>query len=472
VCLYVRRRNILPLTIATAVTAAAVFVAVDRNESDRSGTAASPSPATTASAARETILASVATSTAAPRATLSTAAIDAAVGSLPTGEQLVGSVVDVMSGRTLWAQGARTPMAPASTTKLLTACAALQALGADSHFTTETKELGDTVYLVGGGDPTLVGSAESPFAPGYPQPATLADLAQATAAGLPAGVPVRLRVDTSAWSGPGLAEGWSPDYVTEGDVTPPSALELDGGRLHPDNFDSERTPTPTAQAVSAFEELLRADGVRIKGDVKAATAPDTATPLAEVSSPPLSALVQRLLTASDNDLAEALGRAVAAHDGLSTDFTGAATAVTREAANLGVQTGSVILKDTSGLSHDDRLDAAALVTVLRAAASPEHPVLRSVLDGLPIGGFTGTLADRYLGHGAKSGAGLVRAKTGTLVGVNSLAGVVVDAGGRLIAFAFLAAGQGTEAEVEQGLDRITSALAGLGAPAGAGTLEP
>jgi D-alanyl-D-alanine carboxypeptidase/D-alanyl-D-alanine-endopeptidase (penicillin-binding protein 4) len=95
-----------------------------------------------------------------------------------------------------------------------------------------------------------------------------------------------------------------------------------------------------------------------------------------------------------------------------------------------------------------------------------------VLDGLPIGGFTGTLADRYLGHGAKSGAGLVRAKTGTLVGVNSLAGVVVDAGGRLIAFAFLAAGQGTEAEVEQGLDRITSALAGLGAPAGAGTLEP
>jgi D-alanyl-D-alanine carboxypeptidase/D-alanyl-D-alanine-endopeptidase (penicillin-binding protein 4) len=472
VCLYVRRRNILPLTIATAVTAAAVFVAVDRNESDRSGTAASPSPVTTASAARETILASLATSTAAPHAPLSTAAIDAAVGSLPTGEQLVGSVVDVVSGQTLWATGARTSMAPASTTKLLTACAALQSLGADFHFTTETKQLGDTVYLVGGGDPTLVRSAESHVVPGYPQPATLADLAHATAAGLPPGVPVRLRVDTTAWTGPTLAEGWSPDYVTEGDVTPPSALELDGGRLHPDNFDSERTPTPTAQAVSAFEELLRADGVTIKGTVKAVTTPDTATPLAEVSSPPLSALVQRLLTASDNDLAEALGRAVAEHDGLATDFTGAATAVTKEIGKLGISTGSVTLLDTSGLSHDDRLDAATLVAVLRVAAAAAHPVLKPVLEGLPIAGFTGTLADRYLGHGARPGAGLVRAKTGTLVGVNSLAGVVVDASGRLITFAFLAAGQGSEVEVERGLDRITSALAGLGAPAGAGTLEP
>jgi D-alanyl-D-alanine carboxypeptidase/D-alanyl-D-alanine-endopeptidase (penicillin-binding protein 4) len=385
-----------------------------------------------------------------------------AAKSFPSTEQLAGMVVDAASGMTLWSHDPNQPMAPASTTKLLTAAAALKTLGPDYRLTTSTKEVGNTLYLVGGGDPTLIESASSPVIPAYPLPASLADLAGQTAAALTPGAPVRLRVDTSAWTGPTSAKGWQPSYVTEGDVAPPSALELDGGRLHPDDFDSERTPTPTAQAVTAFVALLKSDGVVLKGQVKKGVAPATATAVASVSSPPVSALVERMLTQSDNDLAEALGRAVAIHAGSPGDFTDAAQAVSTAVGDLGVPMANAALFDTSGLSHDDRLDPATLVGLLRLAASSTDTALRPILEGLPVAGFTGTLANRYRDHLVRAGAGVVRAKTGTLTGVNALAGVVVDGEGRLVAFALMASGSDAESTVETALDRFAGTIAELG----------
>jgi D-alanyl-D-alanine carboxypeptidase/D-alanyl-D-alanine-endopeptidase (penicillin-binding protein 4) len=208
--------------------------------------------------------------------------------------------------------------------------------------------------------------------------------------------------------------------------------------------------------------LLRKDGVTIRGEVTPGDAPRTAPLLATVASPPVSALVQRMLTISDNDLAEALGRATAAFEGRPATFEGAASAVTREAEALGVPPFQLSLVDTSGLSHDDRIMPAALITVLRAAASAAHPALRAIIEGLPVAGFTGTLADRYRNEGAGGGAGLVRAKTGTLTGSNSLAGLVVDRDGRLLAFALLASGRRPAESVQDGLDRIAAVLPGLG----------
>jgi D-alanyl-D-alanine carboxypeptidase/D-alanyl-D-alanine-endopeptidase (penicillin-binding protein 4) len=380
---------------------------------------------------------------------------------MPAGEQVGGLVVDAATGTTLWSRRSRAAVAPASTLKLLTAAAALHALGPSYRFTTATRLIGNTLYLVGGGDPTLAESTSPHDVPAaYPPPATLRDLAQQTAKTMqPPAQTFRLRVDDSLWSGPALAKGWSPGYVTEGDVTRPSALELDGGRLRPGEFDSPRTADPASQTAAAFVALLRKDGVTVRGPVASHAAPATATDLAHVSSPPLAALVQRMLTDSDNDLAEAIGRAVALHDHQPATFAGEVAALTTELTALGVPTDALSLEDASGLSHDDAVAPTTLVGVLRAATA--DPELRPLLEGLPVAGFTGTLADRYRGKQSGAGTGYVRAKTGSLTGVNTLAGLAVDTSGRLLVFALLGSGTTQTDAVQKSLDAAASALARL-----------
>jgi D-alanyl-D-alanine carboxypeptidase/D-alanyl-D-alanine-endopeptidase (penicillin-binding protein 4) len=103
-----------------------------------------------------------------------------------------------------------------------------------------------------------------------------------------------------------------------------------------------------------------------------------------------------------------------------------------------------------------------LVGVLRAAISPAHPQLRPLLEGLPVAGLTGTLSDRYLQQPTDAAAGVLRAKTGTLTGVNALSGVVVDRSGRLLVFAFLASDAQLPGLTVPGLDRMASRLAHCG----------
>ena len=95
--------------------------------------------------------------------------------------------------------------------------------------------------------------------------------------------------------------------------------------------------------------------------------------------------------------------------------------------------------DSSGLSVDDRLTAKTLDGVVQAAAGPDQPALRPLLDLLPIAGGSGTLSDRFLDAATNqaSPAGWLRAKTGSLTAINALAGVVTDASGRVLTFAFI-----------------------------------
>jgi D-alanyl-D-alanine carboxypeptidase/D-alanyl-D-alanine-endopeptidase (penicillin-binding protein 4) len=427
----------------------------------------SPTPLPSTTAPRGPVLARL--DATAPQPTLQgvTAKLAAATGTVTGDAHLVGEVADADTGAVLWARGASQAEPPASTTKLLTAAAALAALGPADRLQTTTRLVGHTVYLVGGGDPTIVRDSKSAVDPAYPRPASLADLARRTAKALGTTHRVKLRLDTSEWTGPSLAPGWKPTYVTEGDVAPPSSLELDEGRIDPSNDFASRSPTPAAQAGDAFVELLRADGVKIVGKVDVGAAGTASTLLASVSSPPLADLVQNMLTVSDDDLAEALGRAVARHDHQVASFTGAAQAVTARVASLGVPTTGVSLQDTSGLSHLDRVTPAALIGVLRAAISPGHPQLRALVEGLPIAGLTGTLATRFLTRPAVRAAGVLRAKTGTLTGVNALAGVVVDRSGRLLVFAFLASDAPLPGLTVPALDALASRLASCGCGAGA-----
>ncbi|MFG1998693.1 D-alanyl-D-alanine carboxypeptidase/D-alanyl-D-alanine-endopeptidase [Spirillospora sp. NPDC048911] len=382
------------------------------------------------------------------------------------GEKINAVVIDATTRRLLFQQRADRPATPASTTKLVTSVAALAALGPAHRITTRAVKgrTGDSVVLVGGGDPTLTArSTASRPNQGDPAFASFTDLAQQTATALKAAGVRRVRVDfdISAYQGPRTAASWKPNYLPDGEVAPVSALTVDEGRISPDKpGENTRAGNPPAAAAATFARLLSRYGV--KADAGRSTqAPAEAQNLGAVQSPTLAALVEYLMTHSNNDVAEAVLRQVAIKRGRPVTFAGGAQAVREVLAGLGVADG-VLTNDGSGLSPRNQITPLALARIAALAASPERPDLRAAITGMPVAGFSGTLSPpRYTRPGSEAGAGMVRAKTGTLSGVSTLAGVAYDADGRLLAFAFMA-GDG-KGSVDPGkLDRLAGTLAACG----------
>ncbi|MFE9722438.1 D-alanyl-D-alanine carboxypeptidase/D-alanyl-D-alanine-endopeptidase [Streptomyces sp. NPDC005794] len=352
-------------------------------------------------------------------------------------------VVDTATGKQLYARGAAAPMTPASTVKIATAAAALSALGPAHRIATRVTLSPDsrTLTLVGGGDPTL-------------DKAALRALATDTARSLRDGGTgaVRLAYDTSRYSGPAL----HPIGPNE-NIAPVSALMVDEGRLDgSDRGPAPRTGDPAGDAARTFADLLDDAGVATRAVPTSGRAPAGSRTVAAHLSKPLSALVERALTNSDNDIAEALARQTALKAGEPASFAGSRRAVTARLKALGLPLAGARLADGSGLDRADKVTAGLLAQLLALAAGPDHPELRPVLTGLPVAGFSGTLGDRYTA--TSPATGLIRAKTGTLTGVNSLAGTAVDARGRLLAFAFLASGTTSPDEAEASLDTLATTL--------------
>jgi D-alanyl-D-alanine carboxypeptidase/D-alanyl-D-alanine-endopeptidase (penicillin-binding protein 4) len=332
-------------------------------------------------------------------------------------------VVAGLDGQVVYRRGSGVVI-PASTTKLLTSTAALETMGADTRFTTSVVRVPNTrrVVLVGGGDPFLASTATK-AAGLYPPRATTATLAAQTAAALRAqGVHrVRLAFDDFLFTGPTVNPAWPATYVPENVVPPISALWVDEGRTSSGHYAAD----PAAAAAATFATQLKAEGIRVAGTPVRRAAPSTATELARVRSAPLGEIVERLLSVSDNNAAEVVARHVGLathHDG---SFTGAAAAVRAVLDGLGISTAGLVLHDGSGLSRENRLDPQTLVDLFRIASSAEHPELRDVVTGLPVAGFNGSLASRYV-EAPAAGRGRVRAKTGTLTGVSGLAGIATD----------------------------------------------
>ncbi|MFJ1593628.1 D-alanyl-D-alanine carboxypeptidase/D-alanyl-D-alanine-endopeptidase [Kitasatospora albolonga] len=361
------------------------------------------------------------------------------------GSRTTASVIDTATGKQLYGRAPATPMTPASTIKIATVVAALSALGPDHRIATTVRLSEDarTLTLVGGGDPTL-------------SPAALTSLAASAAKALreDGKGPVRLTYDTSRYTGPVL-HPISPNT----NIAPVTALMVNEGRLDDsDRGPAERSEDPAGDAARAFAAELEKAGAEVTGAPREARAAGKARTVATHHSAPLSALVERTLTNSDNDISEALARQTAIAKGESADFAGARRAVTAELRKLQVPTEGAHLADGSGLDREGKVTAALLTTLLARAADPERPGLRHALTGLPVAGFSGTLSTRYRdGSGA---TGLIRAKTGTLTGVNSLSGTVIDPQGRLLAFAFLASGSEVPSRAESALDALAAALTG------------
>ncbi|MFJ9411759.1 D-alanyl-D-alanine carboxypeptidase/D-alanyl-D-alanine-endopeptidase [Streptomyces sp. NPDC101393] len=367
------------------------------------------------------------------------------------------SVLDVAAGKEVFGARQGEAATPASTVKLATAVAALSALGADHRIdTTVVNTAKNRIFLVGGGDPTLTARAPKPGA--LEQPANLRTLADDTARALKKRhrTKITLGFDASAYTGPAQ----HPIGPNE-NIAPVSALMADEARLDDtDHGTAPREADPAAAAAGTFAGLLRERGIDVDGDPEGGKAPKQATRVAAVRSLPLSAMVERMLTYSDNDIAEGLARQTALGAKVPADFAGAGKAVHQALQALHLPLKGAVFKDGSGLDRDDKVSAALLSHLLMRASSPDHPALRSVVTGLPVAAFTGTLSSRYTGQSA--GAGAVRAKTGTLTGVNTLAGTVVDADGRLLVFAFMTTGTTDAGGAQKALDKLASAVANCG----------
>jgi D-alanyl-D-alanine carboxypeptidase/D-alanyl-D-alanine-endopeptidase (penicillin-binding protein 4) len=387
-----------------------------------------------------------------------------------TGPRMGVEIADARTGKVLYADNSATLATPASTTKVATAVAALAVLGADARFTTSVRKVPGGIVLVGGGDPTLAVNAYP--SSDYPRPATLAALAASTARTLKGErvSSVRLGYDISRYRGPDMAPGWSDSDIETGNVTPIVSLEADQGRLTQDGTleDSDdfvnfrpRTTDPVGLTVAAFAGLLGKDGITVSGSPVAVTAPASAPELASVSSPPLSQVAAQMLTESNNVIAENMARQLAIAMGLPATFSGAADAVMTELRRLGVTT-PIRLVDGSGLSPDDGIAPETLVRVLEVASSGP-PAARAVITGLPVAGFTGTLSAGGSAFGGIGGAarGVVRAKTGNLATVATLAGLVYDRSGALLLFAIMAPQVPGAGMLPSAAGAIDSAAAGL-----------
>lgn len=371
---------------------------------------------------------------------------------------LGGRVTDAATGEQLWAVAADVPMQPASTNKVLTAAAALLALDRDAVLDTAVLTDPDepgVLILKGGGDPTL-----SAAAPGrttwYRDAARISDLAeQVRDAGFAA---TSVVVDLSAYSGPTLAPGWDPLDIRGGDIAPMESVMLDGGRTQPVSVDSWRSDTPALDAGRALATALNVNPV---GVTLTRTTPATAKQIAEVHSPPLMERLREMMNQSDNVMAESIGREVAAARGGPQSFDGAAQAVLAELKDNGVDTTGAVLRDSSGLSVDDRLTALTLDEVVNIATGDAHPRLRPLVDLLPIAGGSGTLSNRYLDTDAgRDAAGYLRAKTGSLTGTNALAGIVTDASGRVLTFSVISNNAGPTGRTA--IDALAAALRSCG----------
>jgi D-alanyl-D-alanine carboxypeptidase/D-alanyl-D-alanine-endopeptidase (penicillin-binding protein 4) len=395
------------------------------------------------------------------------AAADATVADPALGGRIAVSVVDVGATRVLYERAADLLLLPASTAKLVTAVSALTTLPLDRRLRTRVVA-GATpgeVVVVGAGDPTIAASAATMRSP---QDARLDVLAQQVVAAL-GPIPVqRVVVDDSLYSGASTGPGWQPQYVAEGDVAAVDALAVDAGRLRPDA--PARAVDPGLAAGTTLADLLSRGGA--VPEVVRGQAPRDARELGAVEGPPVSELVERMLTSSDNDLAETLARQVAIATGHPADFDGVAHALSETSAAvlepLGVRGAAVHLVDGSGLSRDDRIAPGALTRLLAGVLGDPDPErqrrLAPLLSGLPVAGFDGTLEDRFRRAGETAGAGVVRAKTGTLRGVSALAGVVRTQDGRLLSFAVSSDGvpDGATGAAQAALDRFAAALAACG----------
>jgi D-alanyl-D-alanine carboxypeptidase/D-alanyl-D-alanine-endopeptidase (penicillin-binding protein 4) len=395
------------------------------------------------------------------------------------GEREVGltsiSVRDWLTGEEIYGRMSERALIPASTTKVLSAAAALATLDPNMRLTTRavltrTGPASGIVTLVGAGDMMLApDEGDENAVIGH---AGIGDLARDAIRELRRrGVrDVTVALDDSLFSGSAVLPSWGWD-LGETYGPPIAAVAVNRGRAGATFDASTYVEDPALVAAERFRELLAKLGadnengpgagstivVQLDAAIARRAPGEAAQVLAEVRSATVRQLTEWALEYSDNAVSEVLGRLAAIGQGLEGTFAGCTQAVAATLTDLGVDEPSARLEDCSGLSRGDAISATLETSLL----VKDSPVAAQIIRGLPVGGLSGTLAGRFTQAPA---LGNVRAKTGTLTGVRSLAGVVQTAGGRQLVFSVVTnqpSGVSSQS-ARDSIDRFVSALAALG----------
>ena len=351
-----------------------------------------------------------------------------------------------LDGQPVAAKNELVPLRPASNVKLATADVALDVLGADfTYTTTVTGTIGTDgvvngdLYLVGGGDPLLSNSWwKGPNAKFPPFNVTsIEELADAVVAAGVTNVTGRVVGDASRYDDEWYAPTWSKDIrFSEGG--PISALLVNDSREQIDKSSND----PAEGAAQVLTDLLRERGVVVANAPVAGKA-GVATVIASVQSQPLPAVLDEMLTTSDNNTAEMVLKEIGLKAGAGATREAGLAVVLDRLQGWGIPMEGVTLVDGSGLSDENRFTCAALLALLQRGTVDD-----AIGAGLPVAGAAGgTLADSFTDTAM---AGVLRAKTGTLnnadgvdnkPGSKALSGYVPVDGGGAIEFTLLLNGE-------------------------------
>jgi serine-type D-Ala-D-Ala carboxypeptidase/endopeptidase (penicillin-binding protein 4) len=407
----------------------------------------------------------------------------------------------------LYRQNDRQYFVPASNTKLLTTAAALHRLGSEFRVRTSVYQTADGLRVVGHGDPSIgreqldrlaqqIAAAGihkidrliaedayfrgSPYNPhwqwedvqsgyGTPVNSLIFDLNSIPFTLFPQAVGQPLRLE---WDDPKPAQIWQvenqtmtvaegePEFIEVGrDFTQP-ILYIRGQLIvgSPSETTAVAVTQPGQHFAEQFQQALEAAGI-VVGPIEVTTTPDSVTgeEIAAIESPPLSEWVMEINQNSNNLYAEALLRSLGVMQDPSTpDSAAAGIAVVKKAlSELGVDPGSYVLDDGSGLSRLNAISPEALVQTLQAMS--HSPLAKLYRDSLPLAGETGTLGNRFLNSPLQ---GKIRAKTGTLAGVSALSGYLYPDSENAVEFSIIVDEIDRSAdEQRQAIDEIIEAIA-------------
>jgi len=393
-------------------------------------------------------------------------------------------VLDGRDGRVLYSRNPRLPLIPGSAIKLMTAAAALGALGPQYRFITSVVSdespsggvLNGNIWVVGGGDPELTSD-------------NLRSAVREIQLHGVQSIAGNVYADGSRYGPDRVSDSWEANDLQYGWAAPASAVSIDGGSLQftitpragteamvavdpPGQnviasvetaaADSENTlhidplpndggyevrgqipygapqkywravPHPTHAAAVSLLAMMKLAGIEVSGSAGESSPPARTTTLWEHRSRTLDRIVKQMFFLSDNHYAEELLRAVGWKAFGLGNLPNSFAAEQAFLQSNHVPNQGVVIADGSGLSARNKVTANCIAASLRFLLNQPLPEAPFTL--LPRAGIEGTVRVRHL---APEATGRVFAKDGYIQGASALAGYVLTTNHGPVIFVFL-----------------------------------